>query len=227
MSKLDETLFIVQSRLNSERVPGKMLKPFAGTTLFGLTLDKLLTSKIIPSDQIYASVHEGELVEEASIKRNIRTFYRSFESANNDSDIKKIFEWYDKLPYKYVIIISACNPLLKIETIDKFVETFINQKEENLFGVINKKQYYWNSQGALTTNWPAGQTLMNTKAVESTYEAAHVLYASRMDLIGENKFMGDYSKAGGIKLFEVDELETFDIDYEWQFKVAELLYKNM
>ena len=112
-----------------------MLKPFAGTTLFGLTLDKLLTSKIIPSDQIYASVHEGELVEEASIKRNIRTFYRSFESANNDSDIKKIFEWYDKLPYKYVIIISACNPLLKIETIDKFVETFISQKEENLFGV--------------------------------------------------------------------------------------------
>jgi len=67
---------------------------------------------------------------------------------------------------------------------------------------------------------------MNTKAVEPTYEAAHVLYASPMDLIKEHKYMGDFSKPGGIKLFKIDELEAFDIDYEWQFTTAELLYKN-
>ena len=68
---------------------------------------------------------------------------------------------------------------------------------------------------------------MNTKAVESTYKAAHVLYASRLDLISENKFMGDFTKEQGIKLFSMDELECFDIDYEWQFKVAEILYDNI
>jgi CMP-N-acetylneuraminic acid synthetase len=204
-----------------------MLRPFVDTNLFGLVLDKLMLSKIIPSDQIYASVYEEELFVEANVKRNIRTFQRSEESANNDNDLKKIFEWHNKLPYKYVVIISGCNPLLKIETIDSFVEQFVNQEEENLFAVIEKKQYYWNKEGKLITPWPEGQTLMNTKAVEPTYEAAHVLYASRMDLIKDYKFMGDFNKEGGIKLFPMSELEAFDIDYEWQFKTAEILYQNV
>ena len=50
---------------------------------------------------------------------------------------------------------------------------------------------------------------MNTKAVEATYEAGHVLYASKMNLISNDMFMGDYTKPGGIKLFKMDELETF------------------
>ena len=65
---------------------------------------------------------------------------------------------------------------------------------------------------------------MNTKAVEITYKAAHVLYASRMDIIKDDMFMGDFQKEGGIKLYPMDELECFDIDYEWQFKVGEKLY---
>ena len=68
---------------------------------------------------------------------------------------------------------------------------------------------------------------MNTKAVEVTYKAAHTLYASRMDLIKRNMFMGDFQKEGGIKLYPMDELECFDIDYEWQFKLGENLYENM
>ena len=101
------------------------------------------------------------------------------------------------------------------------------QEEENLFGVIEQKDYFWDSKGKLITPWPSDQTLMNTKAVEPTYKGAHVLYASRMDLISQNKFMGDFQKEGGIKLFSMNELECFDIDYEWQFKVGELLYGNI
>ena len=157
VSKLDNTVFIVQARLNSQRVPNKMLRPFADSNLFGIVLDKLLSSKIIPSENIYASVYEEELFEEANTKRNIRTFRRSKESANNDSDITKIFEWHNKLPHKYVIIISACNPLLKVETIDAFVKQFIEQEEDNLFAVIEKKQYYWNKEGIMVTPWPKDQ----------------------------------------------------------------------
>jgi len=154
MKDFDDIVFIVQARLNSQRVPNKMLRPFADKNLFGIVLDKLLSSNVIPSDQIYASVYEEELFFEANTKRNIRTFQRSYESANNDSDITKIFEWHDKLPFKYVIIISACNPLLKVETIDAFVRQFMEQEEDNLFGVIEKKQYYWNKEGIMVTPWP-------------------------------------------------------------------------
>jgi len=227
MSKnIDDIAFIVQARLNSQRVPQKMIKPFAGTNLFGLVLDKLLQSKVIPSENIIASVYEEELFYEANTKRNIRTFERSYESANNDNDIKKIYEWHNKLPHKYLVLISGCNPLLDISTIDDFVRQFVEQEEENLFAVFEKKTYYWNKEGALITPWPKDQTIMNTKAVEPINEAAHVLYASRMDLIQDEKFMGDFEKPGGIKLFKMDELEAFDIDYPWQFEVGEMLYEK-
>jgi CMP-N-acetylneuraminic acid synthetase len=227
MSKnIDDIAFIVQARLNSQRVPQKMIKPFAGTNLFGLVLDKLLQSKIIPSENIIASVYEEELFYEANTKRNIRTFERSYESANNDNDIKKIYEWHNKLSAKYLVLISGCNPLLDISTIDDFVRQFVEQEEENLFAVFEKKTYYWNKEGALITPWPKDQTIMNTKAVEPVNEAAHTLYASRIDMIEDERFMGDFTAPGGIKLFKMDELEAFDIDYPWQFEVGEMLYEK-
>ena len=226
MKNVNDIAFIVQARLNSQRVPRKMIKPFAGTNLFGIILDKLLTSDVIPSENIIASVYEEELFHEANTKRNIRTFERSYESANNDNDLRKIYEWHDKLPHKYVVLISGCNPLLSVSTIDSFVNAYVNQEEDNLFAVMEKKQYYWNKEGSLVTPWPADQTIMNTKAVEPTYEAAHVLYASPMDIIKDYRFMGDFEKEGGIKLFTMPELEAFDIDEPWQFDVAEVLYKK-
>ena len=226
MKNVNDIAFIVQARLNSQRVPRKMIKPFAGTNLFGIILDKLLTSDVIPSENIIASVYEEELFHEANTKRNIRTFERSYESANNDNDLRKIYEWHDKLPHKYVVLISGCNPLLCVSTIDSFVNAYVNQEEDNLFAVMEKKQYYWNKEGSLVTPWPADQTIMNTKAVEPTYEAAHVLYASPMDIIKDYRFMGDFEKEGGIKLFTMPELEAFDIDEQWQFETAEVLYEK-
>ena len=38
--------------------------------------------------------------------------------------------------------------------------------------------------------------------------------------------MGDFSKEHDIELFSVPEQECLDIDYEWQFKMCEILYKG-
>ena len=227
MKPLDSIAIIVQARLNSQRVPQKMIRPFAGTTLFDIVLDKVKEALPSKQDNIWASVYEPELVDIAKSK-SVNVFNRSRVSANNDNSLQAIYEWHDKLPsnYKYVMLVSGCNPLLEAKTIRDFYNKFNMQEEENLFAVMEKKQYYWNKEGSLVTPWPDGQTIMNTKAVEPTYEAAHVLYASRLDLIKQDKFMGDFEAPGGIKLFEMSEREAFDIDYEWQFKVAEQLYEK-
>jgi len=223
---LKDICFIISARLNSTRVPCKMIKPFSDTTLIELGIQKVLDSKIIPEENFYVSVYEKELKD--IVKDNgVQLYERSYESANSEKSITQVYEWHDKLPYKYVILISACTPLLKTETIDKFVEKYMNLDSDGLFGVIGKKQYYWNEEGDMITKWPEGLTIMNTKMVETTYEAAHCLYASRMDTIKDEIWMGDtpFTK-GNPELFEMDEMEAFDIDYEWQFSVGELLWSN-
>lgn len=226
MKNLNEIAFIVQARLNSKRVPQKMIRPFAGDTLFGIVLDKLLDCKNIPNENIFASIYEDELIEIVDNKP-ISYFVRSKESAEEEDNLQLIYEWHDKLPakYKYVVLISGCNPLLQINTIDGFVEKFVNQQEENLFAVIEKRQYFWNKEGKMINDWPEGETIMNTKVIEPTYEAAHCLYASRLNTIKNNKFMVDYSKEN-LTLYTIPELESFDIDYEWQFNTAEILYNR-
>lgn len=225
MKSPSDIAVIVQARLSSERVPRKMVRPFADTTLFDIALSKLVRSSCIPSSNIYASVCEPELKQIAS-KYPINIYSRSYASANSDDSLRLIYEWHNTLPHKYIIKLNACSPLLKIETIDKFYNHFLNSQSDNLFGVYPVRDYFWSSEGSLITNWPSGHTIMNTKAAELVYKAAHVLYASRMDLISKDVFMADFSNGSPLSLYPMEEYECFDIDFEWQFKVAELLYRN-
>lgn len=225
MKKIKDICVVVQARLGSQRVPGKMLRPFNGTTLTEILFNKLKQSKIIPKNNIYFSAYEQELKDVAD-RHSINIFHRSEKSANSEGNpLSEIYEWHDKLPFKYVILISACNPLLKIKTIDNFIESFIKSNKEGGFAVFEKKTYYWDKENNPITNW-GDSRIMNTKFVEPIYEAAHCLYASRTDIIKDGFWM-DTNLPPKPELFVMDELEAFDIDYEWQFKIGEQLYENL
>tara|TARA_B110000211_G_scaffold234565_1_gene304788 strand:+ start:3457 stop:4143 length:687 start_codon:yes stop_codon:yes gene_type:complete len=224
MKNINDIAFVVQARLNSQRLKNKMINKFDNSNLFEILLDKLNNSSLIPRENVYLSIHERELKDIAkNFKFNI--YNRSYESANEDDDIKLIYEWWDKLPQKYVILISACNPLLKLETIESFIKDFANSDKEGSFAVFEKKTYYWDSNGRTLTDW-RNSKIMNTKIVEPIYEAGHCLYASNLTFLSEGFWM-DNKVPPEPNLFVVDEIECFDIDYEWQFDIAEKIYREV
>ena len=137
-----------------------------------------------------------------------------------------MYEWWNKLDYKYCVLVSACNPFLTSETIESFFNRYLKIDSDGLFAVINKKNYFWNKDFKFITPWPQGEPCMNTKVVEETYEAAHCLYAGRMDKIGKGVWMGDFNKPRDISLFPISEQESLDIDYEWQFNYCEAAYNE-
>lgn len=223
MKKIEDVCLLVQARLGSQRVPAKMIRPFAGTTLVDILFEKLSKSTVIPKSNIYFSAYEDELKQIAS-NHGINVFNRSEGSAKSEGQpLTEIYEWWNKLPFKYVVLVSACNPLLKIETIDDFINKFLESDKEGGFAVFEKKTYYWNFNGIPITDWK-DSTIMNTKFVDPIYEAAHCLYASRLDIIGDGHWM-DKNYPPQPELFTMREIESFDIDYEWQFNLGEQLYK--
>jgi CMP-N-acetylneuraminic acid synthetase len=225
MKKIEDVCVVVQARLGSQRVPGKMLRPFAGSTLTDILLDKLKFSQVIPKKNIFFSAYEQELKDVAH-KHGIQIYNRSEKSANSEGNpLSEIYEWHDKLPFKYVVLISACNPLLKLQTINNFFQKYLTSDNDGQFAVFEKKQYYWSEEEKPITDWQ-GSPIMNTKFIKPIYEAAHCLYASRLDVIKDGCWMGDTSPPEP-KLFVMDELEAFDIDHEWQFKIGEQLYGNL
>lgn len=225
MKDKKDVLVFIQARLGSQRVKNKMLRPFADSSLFEIAIKKVLESDI-PKEHFYVSVYEKELKDIAE-KYGVNIFHRSYESAINDNSLQKIYEWHDKLPYKYALKINGCCPLLKVSTINNFYNHYINSKHDGLFAVIEKNNYFWNENGELVTPWPDNQTIMNTKAVGATYEAAMVFFAGKTSTIKDDIWMGSLRKKNDPELFIIDEKETLDIDYEWQFENAEILYNNL
>jgi spore coat polysaccharide biosynthesis protein SpsF (cytidylyltransferase family) len=74
---IKEICFIVQARLNSQRIPNKMIKPFGNSNLFDILLKKLTSNQsIIPRSQLYVSVYENELKNIAK-NYNVNIFNRS------------------------------------------------------------------------------------------------------------------------------------------------------
>ena len=233
MKDIKDVCFIVQARVSSQRSPRKMIKPFANTYLVDILCKKIKSSSVIPIENFFFSAYEKEIVNIVE-SNSLQIFHRSQKSALSEGPISEVMEYHDKLNFKYSVVISACCPLLKTETIDSFIDAYLKTNYEGMCAVVKKNTYYWNKNHELISRWEAndlsklkGMHPLDTKLVEGVYEAAHVLYAGRMDTIKDNIWMAEQPfKKNYPVLFEVPEYEVFDIDHEWQFKVAEALYKE-
>ena len=226
MKDIKDVVFIIQARTQSTRVPNKMLRPFADSNLFEIAIKKVLSSNIIPRDNFYLSIMDDELIDIAK-KYGVNYFIRSEESTQEPVTLQKALEWYDKLPFKYYVIINACNPLLTIQTIEKFIDKFLQSESRGMFGVFEKKTFLFNNDGVMLNKFYGDDKYLaslETKYVETCYEAAHSLYGGTLKDIGNDVYMGSFKKSKDPDFFVMEEIECFDIDWEWQFELAERMY---
>ena len=204
-----------------------MIRNFAGTNLLQIFFDKVKHSKVIKQENFYVSSYDKE-INEITIKNGFQIFKRSKKSALSEGkNIKILYEWWNKLDFKYCVLINASLPFLSIKTIDDFIKNYKKNNSLGQFAVAEKKNYFWYKK-KLINKWPKGLQCMNTKKVEPILEAAHCLYASPMDIIKKCYFMGNLKKINKVKLYIIkNSIETLDIDEEWQFKSYESIYKNI
>ena len=223
MKKVNDIAFVVSARLSSKRLPDKMIKPFCGTTLTDIIIEKLLMSSVVPRENIYLSACDRELVDIGN-KHNINVYKRSRNSSEYENTLAQILEWHDKIGFKYYVLISGCCPLIRLETIDSFINKFMQSEDDGLFAVFKKKNMFWdhNKNPILQDHIET----LNTKEMKPFYEAAHCLYAGRADWISLGKHTGTFTKKNDPPLYVVDEEEVLDIDYQWQFDIAEHLYNK-
>lgn len=221
LKDINKILFIVQARTGSTRVKNKMtreIKP--GLTLFSNAIEIVKKSKI-PLNNFYTSVNEEELIKTAN-KCGVNIFHRSVESANESQDLLKIFEWH-KLDFDYYVIISACCPFLKPSTINSFIDFFLSKECNGLMSVVKRRNVLWDSNMKLLNSKESDD--FQTQTLPHYYEAAHCLYAGSMRrLKNENIHMGNFS-INDPMIFEMDEYESFDVDYEWQFNIVNSMFQ--
>jgi CMP-N-acetylneuraminic acid synthetase len=228
MKNIKDIAFIIQARTQSTRVPNKMLRPFCDSNLFEIAINKIINKTIIPHDNFYLSIMDKELVDVAN-KYKLNRYIRSEESTQEPVTVQSVFEWHKTLPFKYYVIINACNPLLKPNTINNFTNTFCASDSRGMFGVFEKKTFLFGNDGRMLNKFFGADkylATLETKFTEICYEAAHSLYAGTMEDLYSGIHMGSFKEKNDPEFFIMNEIECFDIDWLWQFEVAEHLYNH-
>ncbi len=214
---MQDVVIFAFGRIQSQRCPNKMLRPFAGTTLTDILLDKLAPF----GDQAFFAGYEDVFREKCAAKK-VPFVQRNLNSVMIDGPIVDILHFLKDIDAKYFLEISGCLPLLSEAQIRFFLDECLKgggkpamsaKLHRNFFLTEEKKGY----------NFDITAKTLNTKTVDPVWELVNALYFFEKDYFFEH---GTYWPWDEMRLIEIgDEHLLVDVDAEEDFRKAEHLWK--
>lgn len=223
---------IVPIKHNSDRVKGKNYRDFNGKPLYFYIINTLLQSKYI--DRVIINTN-SEIV-----KKGVNTFFKDNDKIiiydrpehlwPGDTPVNKLLiDVIDKLDLNadFYLQTHTTNPLLTVETIDKSIEIFLEKRKlgfDSLFSAkkLQERLYYYRDDNMIAINHNPNE-LIPTQNLEPIYNENSCIYIfTKEKLISKNHRIGDKPF-----VFEMDHVESQDIDTEFDFSFAKLLHKDI
>lgn len=207
---------------DSVRVPNKNLRDFNGKPLLYWILLSLKKSELI--DDIVLNTDSYKIAETAKFFFDIIIHMRPDYLLKIESNEANQIMEYDVKKHNsdYYLQTHCTNPLLKPETIDQAIETFLNQHtNDSLMSVTSlKSRFYW-PDGTGINHKP--EILIKTQDLDPIYEENSCIYMfSRENFIKRKNRIGEKPL-----LFPIEPLEAIDIDEESDFLIAESIMKSL
>lgn len=219
--KIPRIAALVPMRHNSERVPGKNYRLFAGRPLYHHIVETLMECPHI--SEVCIDTDSPFILSDASehfpavklIKRP--EHLRDGMVPMNDVLLHDI----GQVPADLYLQTHSTNPLLRSETVTSAIEAFLDsEKHDSLFGVTRLQTRLYDKNGMAINHDPA--VLLRTQDLEPVFEENSTIYIfSRDVLVKRGNRLGMRPM-----MFEVDREEAVDIDEEMDFGFAEFLYKH-
>tara|TARA_B100001175_G_scaffold248677_1_gene215557 strand:- start:13431 stop:15992 length:2562 start_codon:yes stop_codon:yes gene_type:complete len=211
---------IIPVRKGSTRCKNKNIRNFEDTNLLKLKIETL--KKVKGIDEIIVSTDCDNMIEQA-LKLNVKVhkrdvYYASSECPNYEywTHIAKNVGVYDNF-----MMINAVSPLIDIQTIQRFVETFFESKLKNMVTVNKQQRFFCNSITKNGINFNSNKTPNSQELIPLSEITFGICIATRKDII---KYKCIYGK--NPIFFDLDDISSIDIDTNSDFIKAELLYKN-
>jgi len=207
---------------NSERVPNKNLKDFNGRPLYHLIVKTLLQSKYITDVAINT---DSDLIA-TDVKKhfpNVQIINRPEELRGDFVSMNKIIKHdMSMISADYYIQTHSTNPLLKARTLDKAIEVFIASREQfdSVFSVTKIQTRFYDKNGKPYNHNP--EELIRTQDLEPLFEEN-----SNFFIFSKKSFeeAGDKRIGKNPLMYEMDKIESVDIDEPQDFEIAMAIEK--
>lgn len=214
-------------RAGSERVINKNTRQFAGVEggLLKIKLDQLVKCNLI--DQILLSTDDQKVIDISKqfgnkVKVDIRPPHLASSDAKTD-DLIKYVGTVIKAPHILWTHVTSpfTNELIYKKAIEDYFRVLDSNENDSLLSVTLLRTHIWKSDGIPVNydrkkeKWPRSQSVEPLMEVNSAiFINSRVNYINLEDRIGLKPYF-----------FEMDQIESLDIDYEDDFLLAESIFK--
>ena len=222
---MKELTCVISARLGSTRTPMKMVRPFAGSSLLEVLLRKLGRVRHLTPDRLWLSAYEEE-IRAVGEKVGVRIYPRTYESTLEPNTCDVIYRYAWDIRSEYFLVVNACNPLLRVETIEGAIEAFQTHDWHSLFTVVERRNFFWSADGRMLNGFLGEDkylATLETKMVEPIYEAGNSLFIWNGAFLRARNAFWTMTRDDP-HFFPIPEDEFIDIDHPWQFQLAERLY---
>lgn len=216
-------------RAGSERVPHKNTRTFAGIEggLLKIKLQQLIACNAI--DTIVLSTNDEEVIQLAEtlssdkIKIDRRPEHLATSSTSTDDLVKYVPTIISEGAVLWTHVTSPfIDGKIYEEAIDAYKDALLKDENDSLMSVTALRTFIWNKEGAVNYDrnkekWPRTQTIEPLYEINSGIFLADIdIYKNLQDRIGQKPF-----------LFENNDIDSFDIDWEEDFFIAEAIYNKL
>ena len=222
IENLPRIVALVPMRHESERVPGKNYRNFADRPLYHHIVRSLLKSG--PIAEVVIDTDSPFIMADARDHfPQVRLIERPEALCGGKVPMNDIvFHDVALCEADFFLQTHSTNPLLRPETIDRAVDTFLQvyPKRDSLFSVTRMQARLWDGEGRPVNHDPS--ELRRTQDLSPMFVENSNLYIFSLESIRHRR-----NRIGERPLlFEIDPEEAWDIDEELDFQVAESLFRH-
>ena len=208
---------------NSERVPNKNIKKFAGKPLYHRRMEVLLSSRHI--DKVIVNTDSDALKQDLShcFSDKVIIINRPQELIGDMVSMNKIIEYdLNNSDSDIYIQTHSTSPLLAIKSLDTAIDKMISKSTDfdSIFSVTKIQTRFYDKNGNPFNHDP--KELLRTQDLEPLFEENSGFY-----IFTKESFKNADNKRIGLRplMFEIDKIEAIDIDEPSDFIIAETLHK--
>ena len=209
---------VVPVRAGSQRVKNKNTKPFADSNLLKIKLETL--KKISMIDNIVVNSDSDEMLDIA-LSYGVSTHKREEYYASSECDNSEFFKHIAETTNSdYILCSHVTSPLISAETYFSCVDKFMNSYIENLVTVCDVKHHMWLDGKPLNYNPSESPNSQDLPDIVGLTYGISIL--GKDDMIKHKNVVTDNPY-----FYRLDEIESIDIDTEFDFMIAEYVYKKV
>lgn len=217
-------------RAGSERIPQKNIRPFAGVKsgLLEIKLQQLL--KIPQIDEIVLSTNDDLIIKyvrklnNSKINLDIRPEHLCTSTTTTDELIQYVPSVMKNVEHVMWTHVTSpiCNEQDYTKAIDEYFEALAKGYDSLMSVTLLRKFLFYKNGKSVNYDrsielWPRTQTLSPIYEANSAFFINSINnYTLYKDRIGKSPYF-----------YELDQLKSFDIDWEEDFKIAEIIYKQI